>query len=342
MIENILTDLRDLLSVDSTTGFSGPLDQLLLDKCRARVFSPWRLNKGGVRVDLGGEGRPLFITAHGDDIGLMVRRILPDGTLEVYNVGGNPPFQTIHENVRVYTRKGRVLTGTVRRRSSSIHIIPQADRNEPLDYAKNVCVTLDEPVYTKADTEALGVEIGNMIALDPRYVETEGGYIKSRFLDDKASCAAVLAMMRAVSEGSVKLGRKVYVFFGQQEEIGMSGACAIPEDVVDYLAVDIGCVSPDTASDEHRVTVVAQDTSSPYNGAFVKELADLCEAKGIPFCLDLMVPHYGSDADVAMRAGFDARHGLVGPGVLETHGYERTHRDALLNTARLLCALVEG
>ena len=181
-----------------------------------------------------------------------------------------------------------------------------------------------------------------MIALDPRYVETEGGYIKSRFLDDKASCAAVLAMMRAVSEGSVKLGRKVYVFFGQQEEIGMSGACAIPADVVDYLAVDIGCVSPDTASDEHRVTVVAQETSSPYNGAFVKELADLCEAKGIPFCLDLMVPHYGSDADVAMRAGFDARHGLVGPGVLETHGYERTHRDALLNTARLLCALVEG
>ncbi len=257
MIENILTDLRDLLSVDSTTGFSGPLDQLLLDKCRALGFSPWRLNKGGVRVDLGGEGRPLFITAHGDDIGLMVRRILPDGTLEVYNVGGNPPFQTIHENVRVYTRKGRVLTGTVRRRSSSIHIIPQADRNEPLDYAKNVCVTLDEPVYTKADTEALGVEIGNMIALDPRYVETEGGYIKSRFLDDKASCAAVLAMMRAVSEGSVKLGRKVYVFFGQQEEIGMSGACAIPADVVDYLAVDIGCVSPDTASDEHRVTVVA-------------------------------------------------------------------------------------
>ena len=342
MIENILTDLRDLLSVDSTTGFSGPLDQLLLDKCRALGFSPWRLNKGGVRVDLGGEGRPLFITAHGDDIGLMARRILPDGTLEVYNVGGNPPFQTIHENVRVYTRKGRVLTGTVRRRSSSIHIIPQADRNEPLDYAKNVCVTLDEPVYTKADTEALGVEIGNMIALDPRYVETEGGYIKSRFLDDKASCAAVLAMMRAVSEGSVKLGRKVYVFFGQQEEIGMSGACAIPADVVDYLAVDIGCVSPDTASDEHRVTVVAQDTSSPYNGAFVKELADLCEAKGIPFCLDLMVPHYGSDADVAMRAGFDARHGLVGPGVLETHGYERTHRDALLNTARLLCALVEG
>ncbi len=74
----------------------------------------------------------------------------------------------------------------------------------------------------------------------------------------------------------------------------------------------------------------------------MKELADLCEAKGIPFCLDLMVPHYGSDADVAMRAGFDARHGLVGPGVLETHGYERTHRDALLNTARLLCALVEG
>ncbi len=342
MIETMIRDLRDLLAVDSTTGFSGPLDQLLMDKCRAMGFSPWRLHKGGVRVDLGGEGRPLFVTAHGDDIGLMVRRILPDGTLEVYNVGGNPPFQTIHENVRVYTRKGRVLTGTVRRRSSCLHIIPQADRNEPLDYAKNVCVTLDEPVRSRADTEALGVEPGNMVALDPRFTETETGYIKSRFLDDKASCAVVLAMMRAVSEGSVQLNRKVYVLFGQQEEIGMSGACAIPEDVVDYLAVDIGCVSPDTGSDEHKVSVVAQDASSPYNGELVKELADLAEAKGIPFVVDVLVPHYGSDADVAMRAGFDARHGLIGPGVLETHGYERTHRDALVNTYRLLCVVLGG
>ena len=341
MIETIVKDLQDLLAVDSTTGFSGPLDAVLMDKCREMGYSPRRLNKGGVRVDLGGEGRPLFITAHGDDIGLMVRRILPDGTLEVYNVGGNPPFQTIHENVRVHTRRGRVLTGTVRRRSPSLHIIPLADRTEPLDYAKNVCVTLDEPVHTKADTEALGVEPGNMVALDPRYVETDTGYIKSRFLDDKASCAAVLAMMRAVAEGRLKLGRKVYVFFGQQEEIGMSGACAIPEDVVDYLAVDIGCVSPDTCSDEHKVTITAQDASAPYNGELVKELADLCEQRDIPFVIDLMVPHYGSDADVAMRAGLDARHGLIGPGVLETHGYERTHREALINTARLLCAVVE-
>ena len=342
MIEALLKDLRDLLAVDSTTGFSGPLDEVLMDKCRAMGFAPRRLNKGGVRVDLGGEGRPIFITAHGDDIGLMVRRILPDGTLEVYQVGGYPPFQTLHENVRIYTRRGRVLTGTVRLRSPSLHIVPLADRDQPLEYRKNVCVTLDEPVYTRADTEALGVEPGNMVALDPRLVETENGYIKSRFLDDKSSCAAVLAMMRAVAEGKVKLGRKVYVFFGQQEEIGMSGACAIPEDTVDYLAVDIGCVSPDTASDEHRVTVVAQDCASPYNGDFVKELADLCEARDIPFALDVLVPHYGSDANVAMRAGLDARHGLIGPGVLETHGYERTHRDALVNTARLLCAIVEG
>ncbi len=341
MIEALIQDLRDLLTVDSTTGFSGPLDALLMDKCRALGFAPRRLNKGGVRVDLGGEGRPLFISVHGDDIGLMVRRILPDGTLEVYNVGGNPPFMTIHENVRVYTRRGRVLTGTVRLRSPSLHIVPLAERNEPLDYRKNVCITLDEPVYTRADTEALGVEPGNMVALDPRLVETETGYIKSRFLDDKASCAAVLAMMAAVARGEVKLNRKVYVLFGQQEEIGMSGACAIPADVEDYLAVDIGCVSPETSSDEHRVTITAQDCASPYNGEFVKELADLAEERGIPFALDVLVPHYGSDADVAMRAGLDARHGLIGPGVLETHGYERTHRDALVNTAKLLCAIVE-
>ena len=52
--------------------------------------------------------------------------------------------------------------------------------------------------------------------------------------------------------------------------------------------------------------------------------------------------HYGSDADVSLRAGYDVRHALIGPGVRETHGYERTHEDALKATLELISAIVEA
>lgn len=47
-------------------------------------------------------------------------------------------------------------------------------------------------------------------------------------------------------------------------------------------------------------------------------------------------PFYGSDADAALAAGYDLRHGLVGAGVYASHGYERTHIDGVHNTLKLL------
>ena len=49
-------------------------------------------------------------------------------------------------------------------------------------------------------------------------------------------------------------------------------------------------------------------------------------------------PYYGSDADVALTAGYDVRHGLIGSGVYASHGYERSHVDGVKNTFELLKA----
>ena len=175
---------RRLLAVDSTTGQYEEIQSLLCSILDELGYSYHVLRKGGVIADLGGEGEALAVTAHLDDIGLMVRKVNADGTLNVCPVGGLYPFYCVTENVRVHTRTGRVFTGTICRTPNSIHVTEEELRSAAPDFRTNVCVVLDEDVKTARDTRSLGIETGDMVALEPRFI-LANGYIKSRFVDDK-------------------------------------------------------------------------------------------------------------------------------------------------------------
>ena len=62
---------------------------------------------------------------------------------------------------------------------------------------------------------------------------------------------------------------------------------------------------------------------------------------GVAYAVDVY-PSYGSDVEAALKSGYDARHGLIGPGVYASHGYERSHVDGVKNTFRLLQAYLDG
>ncbi|MBR6006823.1 MAG: peptidase M42, partial [Clostridia bacterium] len=100
-----------LLAVDSTTGQYEQIEDLLAGMLMKMNYPFMRTHKGGIITELGGEGDPLVVTAHLDDIGLMVRHINADGTLNVCPVGGLYPFYCMMENVRIHTRDGKVFTG---------------------------------------------------------------------------------------------------------------------------------------------------------------------------------------------------------------------------------------
>ncbi len=74
----------------------------------------------------------------------------------------------------------------------------------------------------------LGIQTGDIIAMDPRTTVTESGYIKSRFLDDKLSASILLGLARAVAAGEVSLSRKVSLLFTVYEEVGHGGALCRP------------------------------------------------------------------------------------------------------------------
>ena len=339
-MDKMMQYLEELMKIDSPTGMFEAKDRYLMDFAAKNGIAFTVLNKGGVRLDLGGEGNPVCMSAHADEIGLMVRWINADGTLRLEKVGGLHEFYAIGWNCRVYARNGKVYTGTVRRVNPGVHVMNDTERAELPKYDRNVVLTLDEDVKSRADTEALGITVGDYVAPETRFTVTPSGYVKSRYLDDQACVAALLRLAEMIADGTVKPNRKVSMLFAEYEEIGHGGSCGIPDDTRDFIAFDIGVVGTDHDSNEHKVTIGVKDAAFPYHAVLTNELVRLCRDNGIPYVLDMPVPHYGSDANCALRAGYDVRHALVGPGVLETHGSERTHLAALNATFDLASAIV--
>ncbi len=333
-----LETFEKLLRADSTTGQYEEVQSLVCAMLDELGVPYTLLRKGGVIADLGGEDETLAVTAHLDDIGLMVRHLNADGTLNVCPVGGLYPFYCIGENVRIHTREGKVFTGTVCRTPNSIHVTEEELRTVPPDFRSNVCVVLDEDVRSAEQTRRLGVETGDVIALEPRCTFANG-YIKSRFVDDKACAAVLLTAIRELSRRSLRPRRRVLACFAVYEEIG-HGTTWLPEGVKDILAIDIAPTGPDQNSDEHKVSIFAKDSRFPYHWGMSCELREAAIAAGVDYVMDIFTPHYGTDCDGSILAGHDLRHAAIGPGTANSHGYERTHIDGLRNTYELLMAYI--
>ena len=196
-------------------------------------------------------------------------------------------------------------------------------------------IVLDEKVSDREGVLSLGIMEGDIVAFDPRTRITKSGYIKSRFLDDKLSAGILLGYARYLKEAGICPDRKIYQHLTVYEEVGHGGAASVPQGVTEILAVDMGCVGEGLNCKEHQVSICAKDSGGPYNYDLVSELISVAKRDHLDFAVDVY-PHYGSDAEAGLRAGYDVRHGLIGAGVYASHGYERSHVDGVKNTFLLL------
>lgn len=330
----IKEQLYTLTSIPSPSSFTTKVTDYLLSELSSLGYSPERSNKGNVFVTLGGSGSPLVLAAHVDTLGAMVRSIKENGRLRPTTIGGHQWSTADGENCTIHTRDGRVYTGVVLNKEPSSHVADQ--KTELIE--ENMEILLDENVASDQDTLALGIQTGDIIAMDPRTVVTESGYIKSRFLDDKLSAAILLGLARAVRKDAWKLNRKVSLLFTVYEEVGHGGS-VVPDDTEEMISVDMGCVGSDLGCTERMVSICAKDSGGPYNYDLITALSNLAKEKKLDYAIDIY-PHYGSDVETTLRAGYDIRHGLIGPGVYASHNYERSHMDGVRNTFELLKAYI--
>ena len=272
-----------------------------------------------------------LVSAHIDTLGAVVKEIKENGRLKLTNVGGFAWQSVEGENVIIRTLYNKEFTGTLLPEKASVHIFSDEVRNT-IRTEDIMEVRIDEEVFTREDTEKLGIRVGDFVNFEPRVSISKSGYIKSRYLDDKACVAVLFGVIKYLKDNNLKPKHTTHFYISNYEEIN-HGLSVISDKVTDVLALDIGTVGNGHTSSEDAVTILAKDTKTPYDLEFRKKLVEISENNNINYKIDVH-DRYGSDASAAVVQGFDINFACIGLGVDATHHYERTHVKGVENNLK--------
>lgn len=338
---NYLKDtLTTLLNIPSPTGYTQKAVDFIEHK--VAVFSGsgiscHRTHKGALVASWPGKyaDAPRAITAHTDTLGAMVKEIKSNGRLILTNIGSVVWSTVEGEGCTVITQAEEEIRGSLLISKASSHVYGKQVR-ELRREASNMEVRLDARTSSLEETLALGVRVGDFVAFDPR-VEVNNGFIRSRYLDDKAGVASTLSAVKAMHDNDLRPTQTTTFHFSNYEEVGHGAAAGLPPDLVELVAVDMAAVGDGQTSDEFHATLCVKDSGGPYHHGLNQHLRSLAEAYDIAYKVDIY-SYYGSDGEAYWKSGGDVAVALIGPGVDASHNYERTHMDALLATTQWVLA----
>ncbi|CAG9620501.1 M42 family metallopeptidase [Sutcliffiella rhizosphaerae] len=327
--------IKELVTIPSPSGNTKKVISFVENYLKECGVETKRNRKGGLIATIKGmnENEHRMLTAHVDTLGAMVKEIKPNGRLKLTMIGGFRWNSVEGEYCQIETTSGKVYTGTILMHQTSVHVYKNAGDAPRND--ENIEVRIDEKVKTDKDVGELGIEVGDFVSFDPRVQMTDSGYIKSRHLDDKASVAILLRLIKHIQTEKITLPYTTHFLISNNEEIGYGGNSNITPETVEYLAVDMGALGDGQSSDEYTVSICAKDSSGPYHYELRKHLVKLAEENNIGYKVDIY-PYYGSDASAAIRSGHDIIHGLIGPGIESSHAFERTHESSIQYTESLI------
>jgi putative aminopeptidase FrvX len=340
-VDDTIELIKNLVSIPSPSGNTNEVITYVENLLSELNVETKRNRKGGLIATIQGKNnnQHRMLTAHVDTLGAMVKEIKPSGRLKIDLIGGFHYNSIEGEYCQIQNSSDKVFTGTILMHQSSVHVYKDAGKAERNQ--ENMEIRIDEKVHSAAEVRDLGIEVGDFVSFDPRVEILPNGYIKSRHLDDKASVGILLQIIKEIKTENIELPFTTHFLISNNEEIGYGGNSNITPETVEYLAVDMGAMGDGQLTDEYTVSICVKDASGPYHYEFRKKLVNLAEENGIGYKLDIY-PYYGSDASAAIRSGHDIVHGLIGPGIDSSHAFERTHKDSIENTAKLLYHYVQS
>ncbi|MFN3411407.1 MAG: aminopeptidase [Exilispira sp.] len=339
-INKIIENVEKLVSIPSPTGNTKRASDFLVEFARKNNIDFYVTNKKSVIYKFASEEKEtkgICFAAHIDTLGLMVKSVSND-SIKVSTIGGIPPIYAIGDYVTIEASDGNLYTGTILPDNPSAHV------NKKLyDLVPNFDDSYVRVDFKFSDDDDIKnhIQIGDYLFLDPKF-KYINGFIKTRFLDDKASCAILINiaenLVNLQKDKKIKFKRPIYLYFNVTEETGQ-GISGLPE-IDELYIVDMGVVGNGVDGNEFSVSICYKDSSGPYNFELTKKLERLAKENDIRYVKDIF-PYYGSDGSAALRSGADLKVALFGVGVSSSHGYERTHEKGLLNTARLAASIID-
>lgn len=338
-MKNVVATLKEILAIHSPTGYTIEVINHIEALCSGLKNSKLKItktNKGSLLVSFT-ENPELVITGHIDTLGAMIKEIKSDGTLEITELGSYPLNSFEGEYVTVRNIAGKFFRGTFLLNNPAAHV----NKNVEVEKREThrMSVRLDAMVNSAADVKKLGIEVGDFIFYDTRFETTDTGFVKSRFLDDKACAAVMIELIKEYSKSGKE--KNVGFYFSNYEEVGHGSSVGIPASAKELLVLDMAVIGNGCTGREDAVSICVKDSSGPYDFTVREKLRKLADKNKLNYVIDIY-PYYGSDGSAALRSGYDVRVGLIGPGVSASHGVERTHEKGLEATYKLTKAYIEN
>ncbi len=333
----LLSQLKALLSIPSPTGYTDEIVHYCSRELERLGLKPELTRRGAIRAVRRGSHKQgaRAMVAHLDTLGAQVKFIKENGRLEVVPIGNWSARFAEGARGTIFTGAGS-FRGTLLPLKASGHTFNDEVDTQPVGWPY-LELRVDAVTRSKSETEALGIEIGDIVAIDTNSEFMDNGFINSRHLDDKAGVAISLAAIEALERAGAATPVDTHWLFTIAEEVGVGASSILNAEVASMLTIDNGTSAPGQNSSEFGVTIAMADQSGPFDYHLTKKLVELCCDEGIPFQKDIF-RYYRSDSASAIEAGHDVRTALVTFGVDASHGYERIHSDALTSLAQLVAA----
>lgn len=337
-----LTDtLKALLDIPSPTGFTDNIVRYVSRELMRLGLDVELTRRGAIRAIRKGarsEGARAIVT-HLDTLGAQVKLIKDNGRLCLVPIGTWSARFAEGARVQIFSDKG-TYHGTILPEKASGHTFNKEIDTHPVGW-EHVELRIDALARNSADVERLGIEIGDIIAVEPQPEFMPNGFIVSRHLDNKAGVAVALAALSAMQEQKAETPVDIHFLFTIAEETGVGASSILQHNVASMVTVDNGTTAPGQNSDEFGVTIAMADQSGPFDYHLTHRIIQLCQEFGIRHQRDVF-RYYRSDSAAALEAGNDVRTALVTFGVDASHGYERIHMDALESLARLVSIYMQA
>lgn len=331
--------LQQFVSAYGPPGQEDEIRQVLVDHITAMDLN-YEVDAKGNLIVWFGEGTPdVVVTAHMDEIAMIVRSIEPNGSLIVGSLGGLYPWKLGEGPVDILTPAeaipGVLGFGGIHTEDPRATCVKARDKAIGWDMAR---------VFTgipAEDLRTMGVRPGTRVVVSKarRQLRRMGDHIAGHFLDDRADLVAWILALQEVRD----MGLNVVFVATAAEEVGGEGALFLLNGIRPpvCIALELGANVPDAP-----VLITADPTvwaNDGYAATAVRDLELLSEI-GDELGLDLQFQAFsrgGSDASCAASHGLCARPITLGLPMENSHGYEVMHRDAMEELARLTVALLK-
>ena len=339
--EYLAQTLEALLTIPSPTGYTDTVVRFVSAELE-RLSVPIELTRrGAIRaIRRGRETRGArALVSHLDTLGAQVKYLKENGRLALVPIGNWSARFAEGARITMFSQSG-AYRGTILSLKSSGHTFNDEIDSAPIGW-DHVELRVDALAFGRGDLDRLGIEVGDIVAIDPQPEFMDNDFIVSRHLDDKAGVAILFATLEALLREKAELPVDLFIIFSISEEVGIGGASVLTDDIASLITVDNGTSAPGQASAEFGVTIAMADQAGPFDFHLTNKLVKLCEDNDIRYQKDIF-RYYRSDSAAALEAGYDVRTALVTFGVDASHGYERIHLHALRSISELLTAFAQS